>query len=69
MLAALALAAEAVLLGAAVAASQPCTGRLRAPCKGIVYDRPCVRTVIEEPTGRTWAVSPDGTETLIREGD
>lgn len=60
---------EAVTLALLVAASQPACKRAWRPGKGIVYDRPAVSTVVEVPTGRTWAVAPDGTETITREGD
>lgn len=68
-LAALAVALEAALMAMLIATSQPPAKRLRAPGKGIVCDRPLAKTVIEVPTGRTWAVAPDGTETITREGD
>jgi|GEM_PF-5811892 len=68
-LAALAVALEAALMAMLVAASQPAAERLRVPGKGIVCDRPLAKTVIEVPTGRTWAVAPDGAETITREGD
>lgn len=67
--AALAVALEAALMAMLVAASQPTAKRYWSPGKGIVYDRPLAKTVIEVPTGRTWAVAPDGTETITREGD
>ena len=67
--AALAVALEAALMAMLVAASQPAAERLRVPGKGIVCDRPLAKTVIEVPTGRTWAVAPDGAETITREGD
>ena len=67
--AALAVALEAALMAMLVAASQPAAERLRVPGKGIVCDRPLAKTVIEVPTGRTWAVAPGGAETITREGD
>lgn len=68
-LAALAVALEAALMAMLVAASQPAAERFRAPGRDVVYDRPLAKTVIEVPTGRTWAVAPDGTETITSEGD
>lgn len=67
--AALAVALEAALMAMLIAASQPTVKRHWSPGKSIVYDRPLAKTVIEVPTGRTWAVAPDGTETITREGD
>lgn len=64
-----AVVAEAAALALLVASSQPVCKRAWRPGKGIVYDRPLAKTVIEVPTGRTWAVAPDGTETITREGD
>lgn len=67
--AALAVALEAALMAMLVATSQPTAKRHWSPGKSIVCDRPLAKTVIEVPTGRTWAVAPDGTETTTREGD
>ena len=67
--AALAVALEAALMAMLVATSQPTAKRCWSPGKTIVYDRPLAKTVIEVPTGRTWTVAPDGTETITREGD
>lgn len=61
--------AEAAALALLVAMSQPTGKAPWRPGKGIVYDRPVVSTVIEVDTGRTWAVAPDGTETIIRGSD
>lgn len=61
--------AEAAALALLVAASQPAGKSPWRPGKGIVCDRPLAKTVIEVPTGRTWTVAPDGTETITREGD
>ena len=63
------IVAEAASLALLVASSQPVCKRAWRPGKGIAYDRPLAKTVIEVPTGRTWAVAPDGTETVTREGD
>lgn len=63
------IVAETASLALLVAASQPVAKRTWRPGKGIVYDRPLAKTVIEVLTGRTWAVAPDGTETITREGD
>lgn len=63
------IVAEAAALALLVAASQPTGKAPWRPGKGIVYDRPATSTVIEVDTGRTWAVAPDGTEKIIREGD
>lgn len=67
--AALAVALEAALMAMLVATSQPTAKRAWRPVKSIVYDRPLAKTVIEVPTGRTWTVAPDGTETITSEGD
>ncbi len=67
--AALAVALEAALMAMLVAASQPTAKRCWSPGKSIVCDRPLAKTVIEVPTGRTWTVAPDGTETITSEGD
>lgn len=61
--------AEAAALALLVAASQPVGKAPWRPGKGVVYDRPAVSTVVEVDTGRTWAVAPDGTRSIIREGD
>lgn len=67
--AALAVALEAALMAMLVATSQPTAKRCWSPGKSIVSDRPLTKTVIEVPTGRTWTVAPDGTETITSEGD
>ena len=67
--AALAVALEAALMAMLVATSQPTANRCWSPGKSIVCDRPLAKTVIEVPTGRTWTVAPDGTETITSEGD
>lgn len=63
------IVAEAAALALLVAAGQPVAKRTWRPGKGIVYDQPLAKTVIEVPTGRTWTVAPDGIETITREGD
>lgn len=67
--AALAVALEAALMAMLIATSQPTTKRHWSPGRGIVYDRPLAKTVIEVPTGRTWAVAPDGQMVLTRRSD
>ena len=67
--AALAVALEAALMAMLMATSQPAAKRCWSPGKGVVYDRPLAKTVIEVPTGRTWTAAPDGTETITSEGD